>query len=67
MKDLREASFALGINILWDMTNYVLQLSQKAYIDRVLKRFDMYTCSLGNVPVTKGDKLSKDQWLKNKR
>ena len=45
MKDLGEASFVLGIKIVRDRTNHVLQLSQRAYIDRILKRFDMHNCS----------------------
>ena len=59
MKNLSEASFVLGINIFLDRTNHVLQLSQRAYIDRILKRFD--NCSLGSVPVMNGERLSKDQ------
>ena len=41
MKDLREASCALGIQILHDRANGVLRLSQKTYIDRILKGFNM--------------------------
>jgi hypothetical protein len=41
MKDLREASFVLGIEIHRDRSRGTLGLSQNAYIDRVLKRFDM--------------------------
>ena len=60
MKDLGEISFVLGIKIVQDRTNHVLQLSQRAYIDRILKRFDMHSCSPGSVSVMKGEKLSKD-------
>ena len=45
MKDLGETSFVLGIKIVQDRTNHVLQLSQRAYIDRILKSFDMHNCS----------------------
>ena len=45
MKDLGEASFVLGIKIVRDMTNQVLQLSQIAYIDKILKIFYMHNCS----------------------
>jgi hypothetical protein len=33
MKDLGEVSYVLGIQILRDRTNGVLELSQKTYID----------------------------------
>ena len=45
MKDLGEASFVLGIKIVRDMTNQVLQLSQIPYIDKILKNFYMHNCS----------------------
>ena len=51
MKDLGEASFVLGIKIVRDRTNHVLQLSQRTYIDRILKRFDMHNCSPRSVPL----------------
>lgn len=39
MKDLCEASFLLGIVSHLNRSPRLLALSQKAYIDRVLKRF----------------------------
>ena len=60
MKDLGEASFVLGIKVVRDMTNHVLQLSQRAYIDRILKRLDMHNCYPRSVLVTKGRRLYKD-------
>ena len=65
MKDLGEASFVLGIEICRDRSRNVLGLSQKSYIERVLKRFNMETCKGGEVPVVKGDKLSKEQCPKS--
>ena len=44
-KDLGE-TFVLGIKIVRDRNNHELQLSQRAYIDRILKRFDMHYRSL---------------------
>ena len=67
MKDLGEASFVLGIKIVRDRTNHVWRLSKRAYIYRILKRFDMHNCSPGSVPVTNGERLSKEQCLKNDR
>ena len=53
--------------IVQDRTNYVLQLSQRAYIDRILKRFDMHNCSLRSVLVINGERLSKDHCPRNDR
>jgi len=41
MKDLGEVTFVLEIEIHKDRLPYTLALSQKAYINRVLKRFNM--------------------------
>lgn len=41
MKDLGEASYVLGIERHEDKSRGVLGLSQRAYIDRVLERFNM--------------------------
>ena len=57
MKDMGEASYVLGIEIFRDRTQGILGLSQKAYIDKVLKRFNMDSCSASPVPLHKGDKL----------
>ena len=59
MKDLREASFVLGIQIQRDRTRGILSLSKKkAYIDKVQGRCDMKNCS-------RGDKLSLIQCPKS--
>ena len=44
MKDLSEASFILGIRIHQDRSRGILGLSQKSYIHKVLKRYDMKNC-----------------------
>ena len=41
MKDFGDASFVLGIQIYRDRSRGILKLSQKIYIDNVLKRFGM--------------------------
>ena len=41
MKDLSDASFVLGIPIYLDRSRGILALSQKRYMDKVLKRFGM--------------------------
>ena len=61
MKDLGDASFVLGIQIHRDRSRGILGLSQKSYIDKVLKRFGMQDCRPGDTPVVKGDKFSLKQ------
>ncbi|XP_060965193.1 secreted RxLR effector protein 161-like [Cannabis sativa] len=65
MEDLGDASYVLGIQILQDRANGILLLSQKTYIDRILKRFNMHSCSSGKAPIVKGDKFSKAQCSQN--
>lgn len=65
MKDLGEASYVLGIEIMRDRRRNLLGLSQRAYIDRVLKKFNMENCSHGEVPIGKGDKFSINQCPRN--
>jgi len=48
MKDLGKASFVLGIEIHRDRSRHTLGLSQKAYINRILERFNMQNCNHGN-------------------
>ena len=58
MKDLGDASFVLGIKIHRNRSQGILGLSQKSYIEKVLKRFGMQECKPGDTPVAKGDKFS---------
>ena len=50
MKDLGEASFVLGIEIHWDRRKGVLGLSQKAYLEKVLKNTVCKIVSLHLLP-----------------
>ena len=59
MKDLGEASFILGIKFYRDRPNRMLGLSQKMYIEEVLKRFSMKNSKRGLVPFRHGIHLSK--------
>ena len=59
MKDLGEASYVLGIKILRDRVNGVLKLSQRTYIEKILKKFNMHNYSFTRAPIVKGDKFSK--------
>ena len=61
MKDLGEAQYILGIKICRDRSRRLIGLSQRTYIDKVLKRFNMRNSKKGNVPMTQGVKLSKSQ------
>ena len=61
MKDLGEASYVLGIQILHDRLSGILRLSQQTYIERILKRFNIQSCSFCKAPIVKGDRFSKGQ------
>jgi hypothetical protein len=57
MKDFGEASFVLGIEIYRDRRKGVLGLSQKAYLEKVIKKFSMHACNPTPTPIVKGDKF----------
>jgi hypothetical protein len=59
MKDLRDASYVLGIEI--HRTKSVLRLSQRAYIEKMLKRYNMHNCSSQPAPISL--EHSKDQGI----
>ncbi|KAK2982084.1 hypothetical protein RJ640_003209 [Escallonia rubra] len=65
MKDLGEAYYVIGIEIHRDRSRGILGLSQKAYIDKVLKRFNMHNCTPTVAHVVKGDKFSLLQCPRN--
>ena len=65
MKDLGEASYVIGIEIHRDRSQRVLGLSQKAYIEKVLKRFRMKDCTPIVAPIIKEDKFSMNQYPHN--
>ena len=65
MKDLDDASFMLGIQIHRDRSRGILGLSQKSYIEKILKRLGMHDCKPGDTIVAKGDKFSLSQCPKN--
>ena len=60
-----EASYVIRIEIFRDRSLRILGLSQKAYIDKVLERYGMMTCSSSVVPIQKGDKISLNQCPQN--
>ena len=65
MKDMGEASFVLGIEIIRNKSRGLLGLSQKAYINRVLERFNMQNYFGGKAPISRGDLFTKDQCPRN--
>jgi hypothetical protein len=56
MKDLSEASFILVIKIHRYRRKVVLKLSQKVYLEKVLKKFSMHAYNPMPAPIVKGDK-----------
>jgi hypothetical protein len=58
-EDLGEASYVLGIEIHQDRKKGVLGLSQKSYIEKVLKKFNMRKCILTPAPIVKDVKFEK--------
>jgi len=65
MKDLGDASYVLGIEIHRDRSKGALGLSRKAYIEKVLKRYNMHKCSSTTALVAKGDKFRQFQSPRN--
>ena len=54
MKDLREATYILGIKIYRDISKRLLSLSQSTYIKKMLKGFSMDQSKKGLIPMTHG-------------
>ena len=65
MKDLGEASYVIGIEIHRDKSCGLLGLSQKNYIEKVLKRFNMQNCFSNVALVMKWDIFCELQCPKN--
>jgi hypothetical protein len=65
MKDLGEASFVLGIEIHRDRRKGVLGLSQKTYLEKVLKKYSMHMCKPSPAPIVKDDRFREFQCPKN--
>ena len=65
MKDLEEAFYVLDIQILRERTGGILRLSKQTYIERILKMFNMKSCSSSKTSIVKGDKFFKGQCPQN--
>jgi hypothetical protein len=59
MKDLGEVVYILGINIYRDRSKRLIGLSQDAYIDKILNRFNTQDSKKGFLPMLHGITLSK--------
>jgi hypothetical protein len=65
MIDLGEASYVLRIKIHRDRKNRVLGLSQKAYLEKVLVKYNMHKSNATPAPIVKGDSFEEFQCPKN--
>ena len=61
MKDLGQAHFVLGIEIIRDRTTRTLSISQQRYIDNVLRRYNMQDSRPISTPMELKAKLTKSQ------
>jgi hypothetical protein len=61
MKGLGEAAYIFGKKIYRDRSKRLTGLSQDAYIDKVLNRFNMQDSKKGFLPMSRGITLSKKQ------
>nr|GEZ91755.1 hypothetical protein [Tanacetum cinerariifolium] len=61
MKDLGEAAFILGIKIYRDRSRRLIELSQNAYLDKILKIYRMDNSKRGSIPMEVDLHLSKSQ------
>jgi hypothetical protein len=59
MKDLGEAVYILGIKIYRDRSKRLIGLSQDAYIDKILNRFNMQDSKKSFLPMSHDITLSK--------
>ncbi|TYK11050.1 gag/pol protein [Cucumis melo var. makuwa] len=61
MKDLGNAQYVLGIQIVRNGKNKTLAMSQTSYIDKMLSRYKMQNSKKGLLPYRYGIHLSKEQ------
>ena len=65
MKDLSEANYILGIQIIYDRRKSTIALSQTSYINNILTIFNKKNSKKEFLPFRYGVKLSKEQSPKN--
>ncbi|GJX20537.1 retrotransposon protein, putative, ty1-copia subclass [Tanacetum coccineum] len=64
MKDLREASYILGIKIIRNRSKRLISLSQSAYLEKFLKKFRMENSKKGYTPMVEKSDYRKSQGTK---
>lgn len=67
VKDLGEPSFLLGMAIHHDPKTKIISLSQRAYLTRVLERFQMANCNPRYTPLPTGITLTTEMSPKNEK
>ena len=60
MTDMGEASYVLGVKIFRDRSKRLLALSQKTYIQKMLRRYHMHDCKPMDTSIEKNLSLSLD-------
>ncbi|GJY22013.1 retrotransposon protein, putative, ty1-copia subclass [Tanacetum coccineum] len=60
VKDLGEAAYILGIKIYRDRSLRLIGLNQSAYIDKILKKFNMQNSKKGFIPMEVKHDLSNE-------
>ena len=61
MKDLREIHWLLNLIIKRDTMNKTINISQEAYINKIISRFNLQDAKTCATPLDPNVKLSKDQ------
>ena len=61
IKDLGEASYVLGIQIIRDRKNKLLALSEASYIDKALARFAMQNTKKSFLPTRHAVTITREQ------
>ena len=59
MDDRGEIHYVLGMEVKRDRENKTMTISQKAYLENVLERFDMQNCKPVSIPLEAGKKFAK--------
>nr|GEW24979.1 hypothetical protein [Tanacetum cinerariifolium] len=67
MKDITDAAYILGIKIYGDRSKQLIGLCQKAYIEKILKRYYMENSKRGMIPMQEKLKLSAVDWKSTKQ
>lgn len=60
VKDLGEVKYLLGIEVTRNKKSNTIELSQQAYIDQLLKRYNMQGAKPATTPLSSGVRLTQD-------